>query len=120
MFLLSTVIDAYRKLNLSVLRQQLYHDDYVNDINIIEFPNDLIMFESIGRIDAGEYKSTTLTDNASPTGTLNGRESLDTGESVANNADPITSFLPNRSFSYDTKPVVKFKHKVDYDNRRRL
>ena len=91
-FLLSTVIDAYRKLNLSVLRQQLYHDDYVNDINIIEFPNDLIMFESIGRIDAGEYKSTTLTDNASPTGTLNGRESLDTGESVANNADPITSF----------------------------
>ena len=51
-FLLSTVIDAYRKLNLSVLRQQLYHDDYVNDINVIEFPNDLIMFESIGRIDA--------------------------------------------------------------------
>lgn len=117
-FLLSTVIDAYRKLNLSVLRQQLYHDDYVNDINIIEFPNDLIMFESIGRIDAGEYKSTTLTDNASPTGILNGRESLDIGESVANNADPITSFVPNRSFSYDTKPVVKFKHKVDYDNRR--
>lgn len=115
-FLLSTVIDAYRKLNISVLRQQLYHDAYVNDINIIEFPSDLIMLESIGRLDAGVYTTTTLTDSSTPTGTLNGKESLDIGESVGNT--DYASLNTGIAFSYDVKPVVKFKHKVDYENRR--